>query len=140
MNVEVYRPDMLAVDRNGDPVDADGNIVRQTSPGTHIGTLAGVVLADPAVQSLDTGVDTNTAAGNPQARGQAADVQALIGAPMDAPIVLQHNDLIVTAADQGVTYALFGPRTYGRPNVITGQPVKVNGVSYYWLRATAVVN
>jgi hypothetical protein len=33
-----------------------------------------------------------------------------------------------------------GSRTYGRPNVITGQPVKVNGVAYYWLRATALVN
>jgi hypothetical protein len=138
MNVLVYRPDKSAVDRNGDPVDTDGNVIRQTSPRDYLGTLAGAVLADPAVQSLDTGVDTNTAAGNPQARAQAADVQALIGAPMGASITLQHNDIIIT--EQGVSYALWGPRTYGRPNVITGQPVKVNGVAYYWLRGTAVVN
>jgi hypothetical protein len=54
-----------------------------------------------------------------------------------AAAMLQHGDILVT--DQGVTYALWGPRTYGRPNVITGQPVKVNGVSYYWLRADATV-
>lgn len=138
MNVLVYRPDKTAVDRNGDPVDADGNVVRQTSPGTYLGELAGVVLADPAVQSLNTGVDTNTASGNAQARGEVADVNALIGSPVGASITLQHSDIIVT--NHGVSYALWGPRTYGRPSVITGQPLKVNGVSYYWLRGTAVVN
>ena len=137
-SVLVYRPDKSAVDRNGDPIDGSGNVIRQTSPGTYLGTLAGVVLADPEVQSLSRGVDTDTASGNAQARGAVADVDALIGAPVGASIVLQHNDIVVT--DQGVSYALFGPRTYGRPNVITGQPVKVNGVSYYWLRGTAVVN
>lgn len=138
MKVFVYRPDESTVDRNGDPVDSDGNVIRQTSPGTYLGTLAGVVLADPEVQSLARGVDTDTASGNAQARGDVADVNALIGAPVGASITLQHNDIIVT--DQGVSYALWGPRTYGRPNVITGQPVKVNGVAYYWLRATALVN
>ena len=137
-SVLVYRPDKSAVDRNGDPIGGSGNLIRQTSPGTYLGTLAGVVLADPEVQSLSRGVDTDTASGNAQARGAVADVDALIGAPVGASIVLQHNDIVVT--DQGVSYALFGPRTYGRPNVITGQPVKVNGVSYYWLRGTAVVN
>lgn len=83
-------------------------------------------------------MNTDTASGNAQARGAVADVDALIGAPVGASITLQHNDIIVT--DQGVSYALWGPRTYGRPNVITGQPVKINGVSYFWLRGTAVVN
>jgi hypothetical protein len=138
VNVLVYRPDESALDRNGDPVDTDGNAIRQTSPGTYLGELAGVVLADPEVQSLARGVDTDTASGNAQARGDVADVDALIGAPVGAPIVLQHGDILVT--DQGVSYALWGPRTYGRPNAITGQPVKVNGVAYYWLRATALVN
>jgi hypothetical protein len=138
VNVLVYRPDLSAVDRNGDPIDTDGNVIRQTSPSTYIGELTGVVLADPTVQSLDTGVDTNTSSGGPQARGEAADVQGLIGAPVGAPITLQHGDLLVT--DQAVSYALWGPRTYGRSNVITGQPVKANGVQRYWIRATAVVN
>lgn len=138
MKVLVYRPDESTVDRNGDPIHSSGNVIRQTSPGTYLGTLAGVVLADPEVQSLARGVDTDTASGNAQARGDVADVNALIGAPVGAPITLAHNDIIVT--DQGVSYALWGPRTFGRPNVITGQPVKLNGVSYYYLRATALVN
>jgi hypothetical protein len=138
MNVLVYRPDVSAVDPYGDPIDADGNVIRQTSPGTYLGTLTGVVLADPTVESLSRGVDTQTAGGNPQSRGDVASVDALVGAPVGAPITLQHQDILVT--DQGVSYALWGPRTYGRPNVITGQPVKVNGVSYYYLRATALVN
>jgi hypothetical protein len=127
-----------AVDRHGDPIDSSGQVIRQESPGTYLGTLTGVVLADPEVQSLSRGVDTNTASGNATARGAVADVDALVGAPVGAAITLQHNDIIVT--DQGVSYALFGPRTYGRPNVITGQPVRANGVERYWLRATAVVN
>jgi hypothetical protein len=138
VNVLVYRPDESAIDRNGDPIDSDGNVIRPTSPGTYVGILARVVLADPEVQSLSRGVDTDTASGNAQARGAVASVDALIGAPVDAPITLQHSDIVLT--DQGVSYALFGPRTYGRPNVITGQPVRINGSSYYWLRATALVN
>jgi hypothetical protein len=138
MNVLVYRPDVSTVDPYGDPVDSDGNVIRQTSPGTYLGTLTGVVLADPTVESLSRGVDTQTAGGNPQSRGDVASVDALVGAPVGASITLQHNDIIIT--DQGVSYALWGPRTYGRPNVITGQPVMVNGVYYYWLRATALVN
>jgi hypothetical protein len=135
--VYVYRPDESTVDRHGDPV-VDGTVVRQTSPGTYLGELSGVVLADPTVQSLETGVDTNTSSGGPQARGEAADVQALIGAPVGASITLQHGDIILT--EQGVSYALWGPRTYGRSNAITGQPVKANGVQHYWIRGTAVVN
>ena len=155
MDVLVYRPDVSAVDPYGDPVDADGNVIRQTSPGTYLGTLSGVVLADPTVDSLSRGVDTQTAGGNPQSRGDVASVDALVGAPVgasinmsfpysfpfhlsDGPNALQHGDVIIT--DQGVSYALYGPRTYGRPNVITGQPVRINGVYYYWLRATALVN
>jgi hypothetical protein len=136
----VYRPDLSPgrVDRNGDPVDADGNVIRQESPGDYIGTLSGVVLADPAVESLARGIDTDTAGGNPQARGAVASVDALVGAPVGASITLQHGDFILSE-DQTVTFSIFGPRSYGRPNTITGQPVKVAGVQYYWLRATAVV-
>lgn len=138
MQCLVYRPDVSAVDRNGDPIDADGNVIRQTSPGTYLGTLAGVVLADPDVQSLSRGVDTQTAGGNPQSRGDVASVDALVGSPVGASITLQHGDIIVT--EQAVSYALWGPRVYGRPNVITGQPVRINGQYYYWLRGTALVN
>ena len=137
-SVLVYRPDVLMVDRNGDPVDAEGQVVRQTSPGTYLGTLTGAVIGDPEIQSLERGVDTQTAGGNPQSRADVASVDALIGAPVGAAITLQHGDIIVT--DQAVSYAIWGPRTYGRPNAITGQPVRINGTSYYWLRATAVVN
>jgi hypothetical protein len=138
MNVDVYRPDLSTYDRNGDPTDADGNVIRQESPGTSLGTLSGVVLADPTVESLSRGVDTQTAGGNPQSRGDVASVDALIGAPVGASITLQHGDIIIT--EQTVSYELWGPRTYGRPNVITGQPVRINGIAYYWLRATALVN
>jgi hypothetical protein len=136
-SVLVYRPDVLTIDRNGDPVNADGEVVRQTSPGTYIGTLTGVVIADPEVQSLSRGVDTDTASGNAQARGAVASVDALLGGPVGAAIVLQHGDLVVT--DQGVSYAVFGPRTYGRANAVTGQQVRINGTSYYWVRATSTV-
>lgn len=138
MKVFVYRPDASTLDRNGDPIDADGNVIRQTSPGTYVGELAGVVLADPDVQSLSRGVDTNTASGNAQARGAVASVDALVGAPVGASITLRHGDILVT--EQGVSYMLWGPHTYGRANVITGRLVTVNGHAYYWLRATALVN
>ncbi len=136
MNVLVYRPDLSAVDRHGDPIDSSGNVIRQESPGTYLGTLD-VVLADPDVSSLSTGVDTDTAAGGAQARGVFSAVQALVGAPTGASIILEHGDILVT--DEGASLFIGGPRTYGRPNAITGQPVKINGVAYYWLRAFAVV-
>jgi hypothetical protein len=106
------------------------------SPGTYIGTLSGVVLADPDVQSLSRGTDTGTVEGNATARGAFASIEALLGAPVGAAITLQHNDIVVF--DQGVSLQLVGPRTYGRRNVITGQPMRINGVSYYYLRAVAL--
>lgn len=137
MQVLVYRPDLSTIDRNGDPVDAAGNVIRQTSPGTYLGTL-NVVLADPTVESLSRGVDTQTAGGNPQSRGNVASVDALIGGPTGAPIILQHGDIVYTP--EGVGYETWGPRVYGNANVVTGQRVRINGVAYYWLRATALVN
>jgi hypothetical protein len=138
MNVLVYRPSAAAggLDRNGDPIDSSGDVIRQTSPGTYIGELSGVVLADPDVQSLSRGTDTGTVEGNATARGTFASIEALLGAPVGAAITLQHNDIVVS--DQGVSFQLVGPRTYGRRNVITGQPVRINGVSYYYLRAVAL--
>jgi hypothetical protein len=135
-SVLVYRPDVLTIDRNGDVVDANGDVVRQTSPGTYIGTLTGVVIADPSVASLSRGMNTNTADGNATARGAFASVDALLGCPVGANIKLQQGDYVVT--EQGVTYSIFGPRTYGRPNAVTGQPIRINGTSYYWVRATTV--
>lgn len=51
----VYRPD-TSVNQFGDPVDADGNVIRPESPGTYLGTISGVVFGDLSVESLSRGV------------------------------------------------------------------------------------
>ena len=112
-------------------------MIRQTSPGTYIGELAGVVLADPDVQSLSRGTDTGTVEGNAQARGAFASIK-----PCSVPrSVLRLRCSTTTSSSQTrVSAPAVGPRTYGRRNVITGQPMRINGVSYYYLRAVALAS
>lgn len=130
--VLVYRP-TATVDRFGDPVDADGNVMRPESPGTYLGTISGVVFGDLSVESLSRGVDTSTSSGNATSRGDYAMTDGLIGFPRDAPITVQARDVIVLP-ERGNRYQLLGPHQWRSANLFTG---RVN--RYYWLRAQGIV-
>lgn len=129
--VLVYRP-TATVNKFGDPVDADGNVVRPESPGTYLGTIAGVVFGDLSVESLSRGVDTNTSAGNATSRGDFAMTDGLIGFARNAAITVQARDVIVLP--EGNRYQLLGPHQWKTSNLFTGRPNR-----YYWMRAQGIL-
>jgi hypothetical protein len=128
--VLVYRPDVLGFDRNGDAVDADGNVIRATSPGTYLGTINSVVFGEQSVQSLRILADPASGSVTDRA-GAIASSEGLIGFPVTAEIVVQHGDIILS---QGVYFALVGPRLFGEPNALTGTVM-----GWYWVRGEAIV-
>ncbi len=130
--VLVYRPSLVTIDRNGDPIDADGNVIRDTSPQTYLGEID-VLIFDPTVSDTSRGTDTNTAGGNPQSRGGPySQVDLQIGVPQDGAIKPLHGDILVT--DYGAQIQIYGPRLYTGAN-----PLRGDTFPYYWLHARAVI-
>jgi hypothetical protein len=81
----VYRA--AAVDRNGDPVDADGNVI---AGSPLLGTISDLIIGDLAVMSLRALGSGST--GGVVDRADVGSVAGLIGAPRNASILLQHGD------------------------------------------------
>jgi hypothetical protein len=126
----VYRA--TAVDRNGDPVDEDGNVI---AGSPLLGTISGLIIGDLAVMSLRALGSGST--GGVVDRADAGSVQGLIGAPRAASILLQHGDrLVIQNSTQtvGFIYSIYGPRLYDYPNPLGGMDF-----GYYWVRAEALV-
>ncbi len=128
---EVYRPDKINVDRNGDPIGTDGNVVRAESPSTYLGTLDVVfstVQAEPVMPRL-----TGTGGANVD-RGDGSDATALVGAPRNAAIKLRHSDRLVVTDGDGfsVTWQVVGLRLFDAPNSLSGW-----GHSRYWVSVIA---
>jgi hypothetical protein len=109
--VDVYRPNQIATNRFGDPVDADGNVVRPENPHTYLGQLE-VVLAGTQAEAILPRL-TGSGGGSVD-RAEAADVTSTIGAPRNAAFKLQNGDRVVIADEtgQGLVYAVVGPRLY----------------------------
>jgi hypothetical protein len=127
----VYRTQ--AVDRNGDPVDADGNVI----PGAPLlGTISGLIIGeDLAVMSLRALGSGST--GGVIDRADVGSATGLIGAPRNASILLRHGDRVAINSSTGeaaFVYAIYGPRLYDQPNPLTG-----SDFGYYWVRAEAIV-
>lgn len=127
----VYRA--TAVDRNGDPVDEDGNVI--AGPPL-LGTISGLIIGDLAVMSLRALGSGST--GGVVDRADVGSVQGLIGGPRNASILLQHGDrLTIPNSTQtvGFVYSIYGPRLYDYPN-----PLGCMDFGYYWVRAEALVS
>lgn len=113
----VYRPNEIRTDRNGDPIDADGNVIRAESPHTFLGQLA-IVLADSMAEPIEPRL-TGSGGGSVD-RAEAADLTATIGAPIVADIILQHGDrLVIEDSGFGVYYQISGPRRFATPNSLS---------------------
>jgi hypothetical protein len=122
-----------AVDRNGDPVDADGNVI---AGSPLLGTIPNLIVGDLAVMSLRALGSGST--GGVVDRADVGSVQGLIGAPRDASILLQHGDrLVIQSSTQtvGFVYSIYGPRLFDQPN-----PLGRMEFGYYWVRAEAIVD
>jgi hypothetical protein len=127
----IYRPSLVATDRNGDPIDADGNVVRNESPGTYLGELT-IVLSDSQSEPILPRL-TGSGGGSVD-RAEAADVSVNIGAPINAEILLQHGDrIVIVDAGFGLYYEVFGPRRFATPNSLCPNW----GHRLYWVSAIA---
>jgi hypothetical protein len=116
----VYRP--IARDANGDPVDADGNVVRlDADGGTNIGTVELVVGGTSGVTRSVQGVDI---------RGDVVSTDGMLGFPADSPIQLLSGDVVEAA---GQRWKISGPILWGwGPHSLTGNPPR-----FRWISATA---
>lgn len=115
----LYRPTQK-VNRNGDPVDANGNVIRPDSPGTYIGPLLGILVGGPSASpSL--------------ARGENADTTGKFGIPTANPYKVQYHDQIVM--DDGVTYRITSRPDWDYPNSMSGTPP-----AYAWVSVEATTD
>lgn len=118
-------------DRNGDPVDANGNRVSLYSDTTYLGMLD-VVMNDGQSVPVEPRL-TGTGGGNVD-RSETADVVSQVGAPRHAAILLRHGDRLLIADSEGYSlrYRVIGPRVFDYPNSISGWDHKL-----YWIRVEA---
>jgi hypothetical protein len=107
----VYRPSVIRTDVHGDPIDADGKVVRAESPATYLGTLQ-VVVADTQSEAILPRL-TGSGGGSVD-RAEAADVSTTIGARRDAAIKLRNGDRLIVTDDEGysLVWAIVGPRRF----------------------------
>jgi hypothetical protein len=112
----VYRP-AGGRDTNGDPVDADGNVVRLSGDGTaKVGTIDGIIIGTRTVDTLSV-------------RGDVVSTEGLIGWPTASTLQLQAGDVVEVG---GQRFAITGPMIWGRPHSLTGSPAR-----YAWITASA---
>jgi hypothetical protein len=109
----LYRP--VSRDRNGDPVDADGNVVHVGTDATEIGEVHGLVLGGPSWRPADGGI---------------VDTTGLVGVPVDE-LTPRHGDLLVI---DSVRYRIAGPPQWVSRGLVSTPP------RYYWWTVTAVCN
>ncbi|HWF28708.1 MAG TPA: hypothetical protein VG327_10080 [Mycobacterium sp.] len=132
----VYRPNQIAMDRNGDPIDADGNVTRPESPHSYLGTLD-VVFSNLQTQPIEPRLSGS--GGRGVDRGEAADISGQVGAPRDAEIQLRHGDRLVVEDGVGsgdsTVWQVSGPRLFDTPNSLTGW-----GHRLYWIAVLSTVN
>jgi len=116
----LYRPFAATkVNRNGDPIDANGNVIRPESPGTYIGTLQGILIGGPSASpSL--------------ARGDNADTSGKFGIPTGNPYKVQYNDRIVI---DDVTWKVTDRPDWNYPNSMSGTPP-----AYAWVSVEATTD
>jgi hypothetical protein len=126
-----YRPDLTTVDIHGDPINAQGQVIRAESPGTYLGELE-VVFADTQSDAILPRL-TGSGGGSVD-RAEAADVSTTIGAPRNAAIKLRNGDRLIVTDDEGysLVWAIVGPRRFDYPSSVSGWNHK-----YYWSSAIA---
>lgn len=102
----LYRPYQVNFDRNGDPVDADGNVTRQESPDTFVGTLYGILTGGPSASTA-------------LARGEFSDTTGKFGIPTQNAYKVQFGDRLVI---DGITYRVTERPDWDYPNSMSGTP------------------
>ncbi|MCA2305153.1 hypothetical protein JF770_16435 [Mycobacterium intracellulare] len=119
----VYRP--AGRNSDGDPVDADGNVVRLSGDDTNakIGTINGLIIGG------SSGVSRTSEYNVPSLRGDVVAGANLIGWPSGDPIGLRAGDVLEVG---GQRFSISGPTLFGPTHSITGRPMK-----YCWISASS---
>jgi hypothetical protein len=103
-------------DKNGDPTDDDGNVIRGLP---EVGTIHGIIMGGQSVTPN-------------WSRQESADTTGLIGCPTSEPVKLRHGDRVVI---NGLKYSVVGQPQWDYPHDLTG-----TDFGYYWCRVEATVN
>ncbi|BCO71429.1 hypothetical protein [Mycobacterium intracellulare] len=115
----VYRP--AGRNEDGDPVDADGNVVRDDTAS--IGTIDGLIVGGSSAVSRTSVYNL------PSLRGDVSYEQAMIGFPSTSPIQLRANDIVQI---DGLRLQCAGPVLFGPTHSITGRATR-----YSWISASS---
>lgn len=115
---ELFRPSAYSKNAHGDPVDADGKIVRPTDLGLKIGNIEGILMG-------------GLSASPSMSRQESSDTSGQLGIPNNQPLKVGLGDRLVI---DGATYKVTSPRRWDYPQSMSGtKPV------YHWVSVAATV-
>lgn len=111
----VFRPH--ARDAHGDPIDQDGNVVRDDE--TPIGTIDVIIGGDSgSTRSVNQDVGL---------RGDVVSTAGMVGYRIDSGITLQPNDILAIG---GQRLKVIGPSLWPDTHSLSGRPLRYRWVSY----------
>lgn len=103
---------------NGDPVDANGKVVRPEASGTYVGDLKGILMG---------GISASVS----MSRQESSDTTGQIGIPNENPVRAQFGDRILI---DGQMYKVTSPDRWNYPNSMSStKPM------YTWVNVEATV-
>ena len=116
----VYRP--VARDEHGDPVGAEGEILRLAGDDTiaKLGTIAVIIGGTSGSTRLIENLSGF--------RGDRVATEGMLGFRADSDIALQDGDLV--QIDGAGRFAIHGPVVWGRPHSLTGSPPRWRWIAY----------
>lgn len=119
----VFRP--VARDAHGDPVDADGNVVRLSGSDSafKVGTIEGLIIGGAS------GISKTGVYPAPSLRGDVVFTSDMIGFPSNSEIQLKAGDVVQV---DGQRFKVSGPILFGGKHSLTGRRLR-----YSWISATS---
>lgn len=115
---ELFRPSAYGKNSHGDPVDADGKIVRPTDLGIKVGDIKGILIG-------------GLSASPSMSRQESSNTTGQLGIPNRQPLKVGFGDRLKI---DGVTYKVTSPRRWDYPQSMSGtQPV------YHWVSVEGTI-
>lgn len=102
---------------HGDPVDADGNVVRVGSDA-EVGEINGLVMGGPSWRPIND-------------RGDIVNTTGMVGVPVTESHQPRHGDLLVV---DGVKFKVQGPPQWMNRGLVATRP------RYHWWTITSTAN
>lgn len=120
VTASIFRPS--GRNSHGDPIDADGNVVRDDT--TPFGTVDIIV-------GGDSGTSRNV---TPFGRGETVSTAGMIGYEIASGVTLQPGDILIVGRwaydTEGTRYKIVGPSLWPDAHSLSGRPLRFRWVSY----------